>query len=345
MMEAGLFMKKNLLIILLLSLLFLSCGIEEPLDIKTIQYASETINFASLDEYKNYYNENDNYFKSEDLKWPDEIDTDVANTCIYTADTGLFYKRTGLIWLPESEKIAIGSGKPYATQKPGSLIANLATDAIFFNARQLVPECNFYFSNGGGIRDDRSIIADKGYVIDFEQALSPNIQSSIFFFPNYLEVLRIRGENMLAMFHLAAEPGNWGKHGQFSGAKVEYDVINESTYEVSKVSITTRTDTYVWEFYADTVNWIVVYDKSQGGWVNGYSADTFFYVGVSNYLSEGGDDYTMLYYAKNFQDGFVDFDPRLFPALFSEYIKHIKEIKGDTAVVKPVMQNRKIYNK
>jgi hypothetical protein len=336
-------MKKKLFFIFCSVIFIISCGIDKPLDIEIPEYASESINFASLDDYKTYYNNNDTYFVNSILKWPDEIGYDTANSYIYTADTGLFYERTGLIWLPDEEKIAIGSGKPYATQKPFSLIANLSTDAIFFYSRLLVPETNFYFSNGGGIRDDKSIIADNGYVINFDEELSPTMQSSVFFYANYLEVLRIKGENMLAMFELAAEPGNWGKHGQFSGVKVEYNILNELEYEVSKITLTTRTDTKVWEFYSDTENWIDVYHSQQGGWVNGYNSDSFFFIGVSNYLAAGGDDYTMLYYAKNFQDGFVDFSPTLFPVAFSEYIKYYKVLKNDTAVIMPVINNRKVY--
>ncbi|MBP7652275.1 5'-nucleotidase C-terminal domain-containing protein [Candidatus Dependentiae bacterium] len=353
----------NVLIFIIPVLFFIGCGsVNEPQTYSPTTSVSDVISLAPLADYKTYY---DTAMTQAGLVWPDvtpAVQAQDTYTTISASKYGLFYKTTGFIYsttkgiyMPGSY---IGNARGYE-----SLVGNLFVDAMFYGARTIDSRVQFFYGNLGGIRDDKATAGNylsnsdpfKNYIVPGAE-LSAGVQTGLFFYANYLEVLKIKGENLLDMFEHGAAAwtnkttiGSRGKFTQIAGAKVELDrskVSYPSTgYEkVRKIYITTNNDTAVWAIdysdASDTTKWTKIYDKDLGGWMAGYSNTTEFYMATSNYVANAGDDYTMLYYAKQYQGGFIKTDPRTQGQWFGEYISAYKSVRGANATFMPTMQQR-----
>ena len=349
----------RLLLLLLIAGLLTNCGsIEEPKEYAASELANDTIALAPAAAYMAYY---DTVLTAAGLHWPTVAD---SATSTYTSASKQFFQLTGLLYstangvhMPGAYK---GAGKCYE-----GLVGNMVTDAMLYNAKKLVPECLFFYSNLGGVRDDKasgSYLTATNYAIVPGAEINSAIQTGIFFYANFIEVLKIKGANMVDMFEHGVRSwtdtstiGSTGKFPQISGVKVEYDrsLIAYPTTgygRVLKLSLSNRTDTAVWDYnYSDSTQWNVVYDVNDTphwtaagvkGWLNGYTADSQFVMGTSNYLAMGGDDYTMLYYAKQYQNAYLNTDVRAMGQVFGLYLTAYKQAKGASSTLMPTMQNR-----
>ncbi len=338
-------------LILISCFYLINCGsVQEPSEYNQAPSSTESVGLATTAEYQAYYNTV--FLTANGIHWP-TVDDSTSST--YNSPTGIFFQKTGLLY--KDNKVVVYGGKSGALRKFENLIANLACDGMFYNAKMLDIRCQMYFTNAGGVRDDKTVgttlIGSNPYLTPGD-TISPIVQSGIFFYSNFLEVMKVKGRNLKDMFELGV--AEWtnkttgifaGKFGHMAGAKIEVDRTKikypDSGYgRITKIMLYTNTaDTKVWDYdYSDTTKWTTVYDSAAGGWVAPYTVNSEFYIGTSNYLTLGGDDYTMLYYAKLKEDGFVATDGRLMSTLFGEYIYRYKQVKGSSATIMPVMQER-----
>lgn len=273
-----------------------------------------------------------------------------------TTFNGKFYRLTNILFSNILNQFVIYNPSHTSVRVQEAVIPNLVNDAMLFYCKtQVWEQTHIFFNTGGNIRTDRFSFDEiedfdgsrKTHYLPLGITLNSEIQNQIDSWNNTTDVLKLNARMLKDTFEhgVSALPADAGSFAHFSGARVEVDttaLAGIGGNRVKRIWIYMADDTNVWDYYKTDTGWDTVYDFYNGGWQKDYY-DFDFYVGTATYLGNGGDNYTPLLAAKLGQNFLLQSFKNHIEA-YTFYFNYYKSVFGDTASLKPTVDNRYIWH-